>query len=135
MPVVFISLKNVDRNIFDEARYQLVELMAMFMGLNNMKILSITDARFDEKFGFTEEEVKSILKAYDLSSHLNEMREWYDGYHFGDNDVYCPWDVINHVDRLSGDPGQSLRRIGSIPVGMIWSGDSSIKQIRLQGMR
>lgn len=78
---------------------------SIFTGLNNFKILSITDSRFDEQFGFTDEEVSRLLADYHLENHLNEMKEWYDGYHFGDKDVYCPWDVINHVDRLLGEPG------------------------------
>lgn len=73
---------------------------SIFTGLNNFKILSITDVRFDEQFGFTEDEVKELLRAYKLESHLPEMKEWYDGYHFGDADIYCPWDVINHVELL-----------------------------------
>ena len=77
---------------------------SIFTGLNNFKVLSITDARFDEQFGFTEEEVEALLKAYHLESHLPETKDWYDGYHFGDADIYCPWDVINHVDRLCGEP-------------------------------
>ena len=77
---------------------------SIFAGLNNFKVLSIADARFDEQFGFTEKEVRTILEAYHLESHLAEMKEWYDGYHFGDADVYCPWDVMNHVDRLLGEP-------------------------------
>lgn len=78
---------------------------SIFTGLNNFKVLSITDARFDEQFGFTDEEVDRLLTAYNLSDHLGEMKEWYDGYHFGETDVYCPWDVISHVDRLRGEPG------------------------------
>ena len=78
---------------------------SIFTGLNNFKILSITDSRFDEQFGFTDEEVKKLLEAYQLESHFTETKEWYDGYRFGDADVYCPWDVINHVDRLTGQPG------------------------------
>ena len=78
---------------------------SIFTGLNNFKVLSITDARFDEQFGFTEEEVQNLLKFYHLEDHLYETKEWYDGYHFGNTDVYCPWDVINHVDRLRGEPG------------------------------
>ena len=77
---------------------------SIFTGLNNFKVLSISDARFDEQFGFTNLEVTQILNTYHLEEHLQEMKEWYDGYRFGDADVYCPWDVINHVDRLSGDP-------------------------------
>lgn len=78
---------------------------SIFTGLNNFKVLSITDPRFDEQFGFTDEEVRTLLKVYHLESHFAETKEWYDGYHFGDVDVYCPWDVINHVDRLRGEPG------------------------------
>ena len=78
---------------------------SIFTGLNNFKILSITDSRFDEQFGFTDEEVSRLLADYHLENHLDETKEWYDGYHFGDTDVYCPWDVINHVDRLLGEPG------------------------------
>ena len=78
---------------------------SIFTGLNNFKVLSITDTRFDEQFGFTETEVKQLLQDYHLESHLAEMKEWYDGYRFGAADVYCPWDVINHVDRLKAEPG------------------------------
>lgn len=77
---------------------------SIFTGLNNFKVLSITDARFDEQFGFTEEEVRRLLEAYHLESHFQETKEWYDGYHFGDADIYCPWDVMNHVDRLKDEP-------------------------------
>ena len=77
---------------------------SIFTGLNNFKVLSITDARFDEQFGFTDQEVLKLLDDYHLESHLAETKEWYDGYHFGDTDIYCPWDVINHVDRLLGEP-------------------------------
>ena len=77
---------------------------SIFTGLNNLKILSIADARFDEQFGFTEDEVKTLLKAYRRETHLAEMKEWYDGYRFGTADIFCPWDVINHVDRLCSEP-------------------------------
>lgn len=79
---------------------------SIFTGLNNFKILSVTDVRFDEQFGFTETEVKKLLEDYHLESHLPEIKEWYDGYHFGDADIYCPWDVINHVDLLCEKPGE-----------------------------
>lgn len=78
---------------------------SIFTGLNNFKVLSITDARFDEHFGFMDDEVRNLLEAYHLETHFQETKEWYDGYRFGDADVYCPWDVINHVDRLCGEPG------------------------------
>lgn len=77
---------------------------SIFIGLNNFKVLSIADTRFDEQFGFTDEEVQTLLESYGLLKHISETKEWYDGYHFGDADVYCPWDVINHVDRLCGEP-------------------------------
>lgn len=77
---------------------------SIFTGLNNFKVLSIADTRFDEQFGFTDEEVQTLLESYGLLEHISETKEWYDGYHFGDADVYCPWDIINHVDRLCGEP-------------------------------
>ena len=77
---------------------------SIFTGLNNFKVLSIADARFDEHFGFTDAEVKMLLDDYNLTEHYAETKERYDGYRFGSVDVYCPWDVINHVDRLVGEP-------------------------------
>ena len=79
---------------------------SIFTGLNNFKILSITDVRFDEQFGFTEAEVEKLLKDYHLEEHLPEMKEWYDGYHFGNANIYCPWDVINHIDVLCKKQGE-----------------------------
>ena len=76
---------------------------SIFTGLNNFRVMSITDARFDEQFGFTDNEVRKLLEDYNMSMHYNDIKEWYDGYHFGKADVYCPWDVINHVDRLCDD--------------------------------
>ena len=76
---------------------------SIFTGLNNFKVLSITDPRFDEQFGFAEAEVKQMLADYHLENHLQELKEWYDGYHFGDAEIYCPWDVINYVDLLRYD--------------------------------
>lgn len=78
---------------------------SIFTGLNNLKILSITDSRFDEQFGFTDDEVRKLLAFYQVENRFEETKEWYDGYHFGNVDVYCPWDVINHVDRIKDDPG------------------------------
>ena len=77
---------------------------SIFTGLNNFKVLSILDSRFDEQFGFTDCEVRKILEDYHLESHFEETKEWYDGYHFGKVDIYCPWDVINYVDQLKYDP-------------------------------
>lgn len=76
---------------------------SIFTGLNNFKVMSITDSRFDEQFGFTDSEVKKLLSDYGMDSHFDEVKEWYDGYHFGKADVYCPWDVINHADHLRDD--------------------------------
>ena len=77
---------------------------SIFTGLNNFKVLSIADVRFDEQFGFTDEEVRKLLKDYDLEDYFSEAKEWYDGYHFGNADIYCPWDVINYVEHLRYDP-------------------------------
>ncbi|MDO4549129.1 MAG: AAA family ATPase [Clostridia bacterium] len=76
---------------------------SIFTGLNNLKVHSITDAQFDEFFGFTQQEVETLLNAYSLQSHAGEVKEWYDGYRFGKQDVYCPWDVINYCYDLQGD--------------------------------
>lgn len=76
---------------------------SIFTGLNNFKVLSITDTRFDETFGFTDQEVKDILSYFEIEDRYQETKEWYDGYHFGNVDVYCPWDVINHVDKVNED--------------------------------
>ncbi len=77
---------------------------SIFTGLNNFKILSIIDSRFDEQFGFTDQEVRELLAFYHVEDRFEETKEWYDGYHFGNVDVYCSWDVINHVDRIKDDP-------------------------------
>ena len=77
---------------------------SIFTGLNNLKVHTISDVRYDEFFGFTETDVDEILKFYGLSSHKNVIRDWYDGYRFGNIDVYCPWDVINYCDELLADP-------------------------------
>lgn len=77
---------------------------SIFTGLNNFKVLSIVDVYFHEYFGFSDEEVKGLLCEYGFTERYEELRDWYDGYHFGNMDVYCPWDVINHVEHLTGDP-------------------------------
>ncbi len=73
---------------------------SIFTGLNNLKVHSISDNKYDEYFGFTDEEVRQMLANYGQESHLAETREWYDGYRFGGQDIYCPWDVINYCDDL-----------------------------------
>ena len=77
---------------------------SIFTGLNNFKVYAADDVRYDEEFGFTNEEVKKLLANYNLQEHFEKVKEWYDGYHFGDADIYCPWDVINYVDDLVSDP-------------------------------
>lgn len=76
---------------------------SIFTGLNNLKILSVTDPRFGEYFGFTDSEVRELLDYYELSGHYGQIKEWYDGYRFGNAEVYCPWDVINYCDILRAD--------------------------------
>ena len=77
---------------------------SIFTGINNLKVDTITDTRYDEYFGFTEADVKRLLADYGMEYALEDMRAWYDGYHFGNADVYCPWDVVNHCDKLLDNP-------------------------------
>ena len=77
---------------------------SIFTGLNNLDVNSIVDARFDEQFGFTETEVSQILKDYGFEAKLDSTKEWYDGYRFGNKDIYCPWDVIKYVKKLIYEP-------------------------------
>lgn len=96
---------------------------SIFTGLNNMKILSVTNVRFDEYFGFTDKEVRELLQYYELEEYYEVIKEWYDGYRFGSEDVYCPWDVISYCDNLSADP--------SIPPEDYWSNTSSNNIVRM----
>lgn len=77
---------------------------SIFTGLNNLKVLSITDVQFDEYFGFSDREVRKLLEYYNLSEHYVPVKEWYDGYCFGNVEVYCPWDVICYCDKLRMNP-------------------------------
>lgn len=77
---------------------------SIFTGLNNLKVHTISDVRYDEFFGFTDMDVDEMLDFYGLSSYKNVIRDWYDGYRFGDAEIYCPWDVINYCDELQADP-------------------------------
>lgn len=76
---------------------------SIFTGLNNFEINSIVDIDHDEQFGFTDNEVKKLLSDYDRAERYPDVREWYDGYHFGNADIYCPWDVINFAKKLVTD--------------------------------
>ena len=77
---------------------------SIFTGLNNFEINSIVDIDHDEQFGFTDDEVMKLLSDYDRSERYPDAKEWYDGYHFGNADIYCPWDVINFAKKLVSDP-------------------------------
>ena len=77
---------------------------SIFTGLNNPKVHTISDVRYDEYFGFTNADVDELLEFYGLSAYKDTIKDWYDGYRFGDRDVYCPWDVINYCDELLADP-------------------------------
>lgn len=95
---------------------------SIFTGLNNLKIISITDQKFAEHFGFTQSEVEDILVYYQLQEKRDEIREWYDGYLFGDTEVYNPWSVINYVD-------SALQRKDAYPKPY-WANTSSNSIIR-----
>ena len=77
---------------------------SIFTGLNNLKIHTVSDTRYDEYFGFTDEDVDELLDFYGLTAYKDVVRKWYDGYLFGKINVYCPWDVINYCDELLADP-------------------------------
>ena len=96
---------------------------SIFTGLNNPKIFSITNVRFDEYFGFTDTEVRDLLNYYHLDNKYETIKDWYDGYRFGNIDVYCPWDVINYCDELLDDP--------SLEPKDYWSNTSSNDVIRI----
>lgn len=96
---------------------------SIFTGVNNLKTDTISDVRYDEFFGFTEEDVRIILKDYELTEAYTDIKEWYDGYRFGDTNVYCPWDVVNHCDRLLADPDAKPR--------LYWNNTSSNQIVKL----
>ncbi len=96
---------------------------SIFTGLNNLKVFSIADFRLNEWFGFTDGEVKAVLDYYNLADKFEAVKEWYDGYRFGDTDVYCPWDVINYVDMLRSEPDMPPR-----PFWLNTSGNDIIRQ-------
>ena len=95
---------------------------SIFTGLNNLKVLSIADVRFDEYFGFTDQEVRELLAYYGLSDKYQEVKDWYDGYQFGNVEVYCPWDVLNYCDLLKADPEAQPQNY--------WSNTSSNEVVR-----
>jgi len=76
---------------------------SIFTGLNNLNVMTVSDPYFCSSFGFTEEEVLEFLRYYGLEEFQNTVREWYDGYRFGDTSVYCPWDVIKYAQILLRD--------------------------------
>ena len=95
---------------------------SIFTGLNNLKVLSVAEVQFDEFFGFTDKEVKQMLGYYHLLDHYEEAKDWYDGYQFGNANVYCPWDVINYCDALQADPDTYPQNY--------WSNTSSNEAVR-----
>lgn len=82
---------------------------SIFTGLNNFKVRSISDEQCAEYFGFTDGEVREMLRYYGVEERFPDMKEWYDGYHFGNVDVYCPWDVINQCDLFSVSKDAHMR--------------------------
>lgn len=82
---------------------------SIFTGLNNFDVNTIIDVEHDEHFGFTDQEVLQLLTDYGLQDHFGEAKAWYDGYRFGNADVYCPWDVINYAKKLVADPQSEPR--------------------------
>ncbi|MDO4554946.1 MAG: AAA family ATPase [Lachnospiraceae bacterium] len=95
---------------------------SIFTGLNNLEIISILNVDYEEYFGFTKQEVKEMLNFYDLEQKMDIMKEWYDGYRFGNVDVYNPWSIIKYVKLLCADEN-------ALPVAE-WSNTSSNSIVR-----
>jgi len=95
---------------------------SIFTDLNNLIINTITDSDHDEHFGFTDTEVRKMLEDYNLSSVYDDLREWYNGYRFGEANLYCPWDIINHIAKLKNNPNIRPR--------CYWNNTSSNNMIR-----
>ena len=97
---------------------------SIFTGLNNFKTYSLLDEMNEEYFGFNEKEVKQLLEDYQLSSYMDEVKEWYDGYQFGKEEIYCPWDVLNYIREHIGDR--------NVPPKLYWintSGNEIVKKL------
>lgn len=90
---------------------------SIFTGLNNFTVHTIADTAYEERFGFTDAEVKMLLHDYSLENHYDVIKEWYDGYRVGKKDIYCPWDVINYVRDVLRDPESEPK--------LYWSNTSS----------
>ncbi len=80
---------------------------SIFTGLNSLKVFSVTNVQYGEQFGFSDREVREMLEYYGFEKKYELIKAWYDGYHFGDMDVYCPWDVINYIDLMRVEPDAS----------------------------
>lgn len=80
---------------------------SIFTGTNNFVSDTISGERFNEYFGFTEKDVRKLLQDTGFEDHADEIKCWYDGYHFGNIDIYCPWDVLNHVNAIQDNPETS----------------------------
>ena len=107
---------------------------SIFTGLNHLQINSVMDDSFSEGFGFTEEETEQMLIDYGLEANIPEVKEWYDGYLFGDKEIYNPWSVINYVKSIVLDKRKYARPFwantssNQIIKDMIWHADDAMKQ-------
>ena len=110
---------------------------SILQDLITLKFFLITDTRFDEQFGFTDAEVQKLLSDYHLLKiDSGKWKEWYDGYRFGKADVYCPWDVINFVDRARDDPEAKTEAYWINTSGNdLVKSDLSIRLIKQQKMK
>ena len=77
---------------------------SIFTGLNNFNVYTVKDVQYNEYFGFTDAEVRQMLEYYGFMDRYNDIKEWYDGYHFGTFDIYCPWDVVSYCHALKMHP-------------------------------
>ena len=96
---------------------------SIFTGMNKVKVWTILDKKFNDAFGYTDEEVRTMLDYLGLANHYEDIRVWYDGYRFGGEHIYCPWDVNNYCDDLDGDP-----QLAPKPYWMNTSGNDIIRK-------
>lgn len=107
---LFSQVLKTNKNMFFAAITGCLRIAkeSIFTGLNNFKVRTISDVDYAEYFGFTDAEVRKMLQYYEIENTYDDIREWYDGYHFGNANVYCPWDVINQCDKFRLNPNAPM---------------------------
>ena len=95
---------------------------SIFTGMNNLQVFTVADSAFSDCFGFTDAEVRDLMDYYDLTDSYESAKEWYDGYRFGEEEIYCPWDMVNYIYDLRFNPSDTPRNF--------WANSSSNDAVR-----